>query len=133
MKHLIGLLYLATALTGFYWSIYLTLTGLYGLPFSRWYIVIFIGAVVLLTGAVLWWVSTSPWTRLLPIIGSVLLCSYFVPAAIVLIREGRMDSIRLAIVTLALVSLVVAVKERHVAPYPELQRRQTPDPSTLPK
>jgi hypothetical protein len=133
MKHIIGLLYLATALTGFYWSIYLTLTGLYGLPVSRWYIVIFIGAVVLLAGALLWWVSTSPWTRLLPIIGSVLLCCYFVPAAIVLIREGRMDLIRLAIVALALVSLVVAIKERHVTARPELQQRQTADPLTPPK
>jgi hypothetical protein len=69
MKHLVGLLYLATALIGFYWSIYLTLTGLYGVPFSRWYVVIFIGAVVLFAGAVLWWASTIPWTRVFPIVG----------------------------------------------------------------
>jgi hypothetical protein len=38
MKHAIGLLYLATACVGFYWSLYLTLTGLYGVPFSVWYV-----------------------------------------------------------------------------------------------
>lgn len=123
MKHVIGLLYLATALVGFYWSIYLTLTGLYGLPFSPWYAVIFIGAVVLLVGAILWWASSSEWTRWFPIIGSALLGSYFIPAGIVLLRQGRIDLIRVAIVTLVLVSLVVAVKERHVATYPQLQRR----------
>jgi hypothetical protein len=116
MKHIIGLLYLATALVGFYWSIYLTLTGLYGLPFSTWYVVIFIGAVVLLVGAILWWASSSEWTRWFPIVGSILLGSYFIPAGIVLLQQGRIDLIRMAIVALVLVSLVVAVKERHVPP-----------------
>jgi hypothetical protein len=112
MKHVIGLLYLATASVGFYWSIYLTLTGLYGLPFSPWYAVIFAGAVLLFIGALLWWVSDDRWTRWVPIIGSVLLASYFVPAAIVLIRQERMDRIRAAIVALVLASLAVSVKER---------------------
>lgn len=114
MKHLIGLLYVAAAMLGFYWSIYLTLTGLYGLPFSRWYVVIFIGAVVLLVGAILWWTSSREWTRWLPIVGSALLGAYFFPAAILLIRQGRMDLTRLLIVSLVLVSLVVAIKERCV-------------------
>lgn len=122
MKHLIGLLYVATALVGFYWSIYLTLIGLYGIPFSPWYFVIFIGAVVLLIGAILWWASSSEWTRWFPIIGSVLLGAYFVPASIVLIRQGRIDLIRVLIVALVLASLVVAIKERHVTTYPHLQR-----------
>jgi hypothetical protein len=123
MKHVIGLLYLATALVGFYWSIFLTLTGLYGIPFSRWYVVIFIGAVVLLIGAILWWASSSEWTRWFPLIGSVLLAAYFIPAGIVLIRQGRIDMIRVIIVTLVLVCLVVAIKERHMTTYPQLQRR----------
>jgi hypothetical protein len=122
MKHVIGLLYIVTALVGFYWAIYLTLTGLYGLPFSRWYIVIFIGALVLLVGAILWWTSSSPWTRWVPIVGSLLLGAYFIPAAIVLLRQGRMDLIRVFIIFLILASLVVAVKER-VTTYSELQRR----------
>jgi hypothetical protein len=123
MRHVIGLLYLAAAAVGFYWSIYLTLTGLYGLPFSPWYAVIFVGAVLLLIGAILWWASSSEWTRWLPIAGSVCLAAYFVPAVIVLIRQGRLDLIRVLIVTLVLVSLVVAVKERHVTTYPQLHRR----------
>lgn len=114
MKHAIGLLYIATALVGFYWSVYLTLTGLYGLPFSLWYAVVFIGAILLLIGAILWWTSSSEWTRWFPIIGSVCLAAYFVPAVIVLIRQHRLDLIRVLIVSLVLVSLVVAVKERRV-------------------
>lgn len=123
MRHVIGLLYLAAAAVGFYWSIYLTLTGLYGLPFSPWYAVLFVGSVLLLVGAILWWASSSEWTRWLPIVGSVCLAAYFVPAVIVLIRQGRLDLIRVLIVVLVLVSLVVAVKERHVTTYPQLQRR----------
>lgn len=123
MRHVIGLLYMATALVGFYWAIFLTLTGLYGIPFSRWYVVIFIGAVLLFVGAILWWASSSEWTRWFPITGSALLGSYFVPASIVLIRQGRIDLTRVAIVALVLLSLTVAVKERHVTTYPELQRR----------
>jgi len=123
VKHVIGLLYLATALVGFYWSIYLTLIGLYGIPFSPWYVVILIGAMVLLIGAILWWASSREWTRWFPIVGSVLLGSYFIPASIVLIRQGRMDLTRVVIVTLVLVCLVVAIKERHVTTYPQLQRR----------
>lgn len=130
MKHAIGLLYLGTALVGFYWSIYLTLTGLYGLAFSPWYAVIFVGAMLLLIGAILWWASTSEWTRWLPILGSVCLAAYWVPAVVVLVREGRLDLIRVLIVTLILVSLVAAVRERHVttygaaAPRPGLDRAQ---------
>jgi hypothetical protein len=123
MKHVIGLLYLGTALVGFYWSIFLTLTGLYGIPFSPWFVVIFIGALVLLIGAILWWASSIEWTRWFPIIGSVLLGSYFIPAGIVLIRQGRMDLTRVVIVTLVLVCLVVAIKERHVTTDPQLHRR----------
>jgi hypothetical protein len=123
MKHVIGLLYLATASVGFYWSIYLTLTGLYGLPFSPWYVVIFLGAVLLLVEAIFWWASSSEWTRWLPIVGSICLAAYFIPAFIVLVRQGRLDLIRVLIVALVLISLAVAVKERHVTRYPQLQQR----------
>jgi hypothetical protein len=121
MKHVIGLLYAVTALVGFYSSIYLTLTGLYGLPFSPWYAVIFLGAVVLLLGAILWWASSSGWARWFPIIGSVLLASYFVPAGIVLVRQGRIDLIRVLILALVLLSLVVSVKERRVNAHPRFR------------
>lgn len=121
MKHVVGLIYLAAALVGFYWSIYLTFTGLYGLPFSPWYAVLFVGAVLLLIGAILWWASSSEWARWLPIAGSACLAAYFVPAVIGLIRQGRLDLIRALIVTLVLVSLVVAVKERHVTTDSQIQ------------
>jgi hypothetical protein len=112
MKHAVGLLYVVTALVGFYWSIYLTLFGLYGAPFSPWCAVVFIGALVLLLGAILWWASSSKWARWFPIIGNVLLASYFFTAFIVLVRQGRMDLIRVLIVALVLLSLAVSVKER---------------------
>jgi len=121
MRHVIGLLYLATALIGFYWSIYLTLTGLYGVPFSRWYILIFVGAVALFAGAILWWASSKEWTRWLPIIGSALLATYFVPAGVLLVRQGRIDLIRVVIVALVLACLAVAVKERRVTTYLQMQ------------
>jgi hypothetical protein len=116
MKHAIGLLYLTTACVGFYWSLYLTLTGLYGVPFSGWYILIFVGAAILLVGAILWWASAKEWTRWFPIIGSALLTTYFVPAGVVLIRQGRIDPIRVVIVLLVLTCLTVAVRERQVTP-----------------
>jgi hypothetical protein len=116
-KHLIGLLYVVTSLVGFYWSIYLTSFGLYGAPFSPWYVVIFIGALILLLGAILWWASSSEWTRWFPIIGNVLLASYFVPACIALVRRGRIDLIRELIVALVLLSLAVAIKERRMTMY----------------
>ena len=121
MKHAIGLLYLTTACVGFYWSVYLTLTGLYGVPFSMWYLLIFVGAAILLVGAILWWASTKEWTRWFPIIGSAFLAAYFVPAGVVLIRQGRMDLIRVVIVLLVLVCLTVAVRERHVTPYLQMR------------
>ena len=120
MRHLIGVLYLLTALVGLYWSVRLTLTGLYAVPFSPWYIVVCIGAVVLLAGAVLWWASVSTWTRWLPIVGSVLLASYFVPAAVEMLRSysrsevtgGAQLATRLAAVALVLASLATAIINR---------------------
>lgn len=110
MKHAIGLLYVTTACVGFYWSLYLTFTGLYGVPFSGLYILIFVGAALLLLGAILWWASAKEWTRWFPIIGSTFLATYFVPAGAVLIRQGRIDAIRVVIVLLVLACLIVSVK-----------------------
>ena len=115
VKHAIGLLYLSTALVGFYWSIYLTLTGLYGLPFSSWYAVVFVGAVLLLIGTILWWVSNNGWTLWLPIVGSFCLAAYFIPAVIVVTWQGRLDLIRILIAALVLTSLTVAVRQQQVA------------------
>lgn len=123
MKHVIGLLYVITALIGFCWSIYLTLTGLYGVPFSRWYVVILIGAALLLIGAILWWTSNREWTRWFPIIGSSCLAAYFIPLLILMIREHSLEIVRVICVILVLASLVIAVKERHVTRYPQLQQQ----------
>ncbi|MGE0407040.1 MAG: hypothetical protein AB7O65_12140 [Candidatus Korobacteraceae bacterium] len=122
MKHTVGMLYLLTAALGLYWSIYLTMTGMYGLPFSRWFVVVFIGGLVLLLGAIFWWTSARAWTRWLPIIGSGMLAAYFLPAFVSNIQEF-MDAfsrpttdrvLALGSVLLAITSLVVAVRNRHV-------------------
>lgn len=120
MKHLIGVLYVLTGLVGLYWSVRLTLTGLYAVPFSPWYIVVCIGAVMLLAGAVLSWVSMSTWTQWLPVVGSLLLASYFVPAAVDMLRSysrsevagGAQLATRLAVVALVLASLTAAIINR---------------------
>lgn len=117
MRYLIGLLYLLTALVGLYWSVYLAMTGLYGVPFSPWYVVIFVGSLVLLAGAVFWCVSTSEWTRWMPIIGSVLLSMYFVPAIIAVLRDGGFTQptkllIRVGVVALVIASLLVSIANR---------------------
>lgn len=114
MRHLVGGLYTITALTGLYWSIYLTMTGLYGVPFSRWYLVLFLGGVVLLIGAILSWTTTTVWARWLPIAGSLLLSAYFVPAFITVLRQGEVDFVRILVAGLVVTSFIVAVATRRV-------------------
>ncbi len=117
MRHLIGILYLLTALVGLYWSLWLTFLGLYNVPFSLWYVVIFVGALVQLVGAVLWWASTSSWTRWVPIVGSLLLASLFVPAGVGMlwgyygrtVAGGTQLAVPLATVALVLASLATAI------------------------
>lgn len=111
---MIGVLYLSTAAVGFYWSLYLTLMGLYGMPFSVWYAVVFVGATLLLVGAVLWWVSSSEWRLWVPIAGSACLAAYFIPAVIVVTWQGRLDLLRVLIVALVLATLIVAIRERQI-------------------
>lgn len=112
MRHLIGLAYLTTSLGGVYWSIYLTMTGIYGVPFSMWYVVVFVGSITLLVGSICWWISARPWTRWLPVIGSVLLVSYFVQVLILGLRTGKLDAIRWLWITLLAFSTFAAIKSR---------------------
>ena len=120
MRHLIGVLYLLTALIGLYWSLRLTLTGLYAVPFSLWYVVVWIGAIMLLVSGVLQWASASTRTRWLPVAGSLLLASYFVPAALEMVRSylrsevagGAQLGVRLLTVAFVLASLAVATSQK---------------------
>jgi hypothetical protein len=114
---MIGVLYLLTAVLGALWAVNLTLTGLYGVPFSWWYVVVFMGSVVLLIGGILWWVTAREWTYWLPIVGSAMLASYFVPAIITTVRQlGAAEPtkllIRVATVGLVIASLLVAISNR---------------------
>ena len=83
----IGFLYMLTGLVALYFSIQLTLTGLYGVPFSRWYAEVFFSALILVIGAVCWWSSNRQWAAWVPLIGSALLAAYFIPAGISLARQ----------------------------------------------
>jgi hypothetical protein len=120
MRNTIGVLYLLTGLVCLYWSLQLTLTGLYGVPFSWWYVAVFVGSLVLILGAILAWVSGRPWTDWVPLVGSVVLAAYFIPAIAVALRRfvqgqapGSWDlAIRVGVVLLVIVSL--AVSARHI-------------------
>jgi len=120
MTNSVGILDLATAVAGVYESVWLTLTGLYGVPFSLWYVVVFVGAATLLTSAVFQWVSTRPWTQWLPIVGTLLLASYFLPGGLATLQSylrsdvagGSQLATRLAVVALVLASLATAIVNR---------------------
>ncbi len=117
MRHLVGMLYFVTALAGLYWSVRLVLLGLYDVPVSIWFVVVFIGSATLLVGAVLWWTSTRAWAQWLPLLGSLLLASYFVPASVEILRSysrsevagGTQLAVRLTTVALILASLIAAI------------------------
>ena len=104
-------LYLADSLVGLYWAIYLTLTGLYGVPFSSWYWAIFFGAGALLVGTILRGTSLVVPALWLCLVGAVVLATYFLTAIAVLIRDGRMDLARAAIAILVTTCMVVSVME----------------------
>jgi hypothetical protein len=104
-------LYLADSAVGLYWAIYLTLTGLYGVPFSNWYWVIFFGSGALLVGTILRWTSFVAPALWLCLVGAVVLASYFLTATAVLIREGQMDLARAAIAILVTTCVIVSVIE----------------------
>jgi uncharacterized membrane protein len=83
MRFLHGLLYLVVGLVGLYWSIELTLIGMYGVPFSWWYAAIALGGIVLILGAICVWATTQAWAEWVSFVGSLILAAYFVPAIIV--------------------------------------------------
>jgi hypothetical protein len=117
LKLLIGLLYIATAIAGLFWAIRLYLMGMYDAPFCWWYPVMLIGSLSLLVGAVLSWFSLRGWVQWLPLLGSVVLAAYFVPAIIETMRAyfkgevvgGTQLLVRLIPVAFVLVSLAVSV------------------------
>ena len=116
----IGFLYMLTGLAALYFSIQLTLTGLYGVPFSRWYAEVFVSALILMIGAVCWWTSKRQWAAWVPLIGSALLAAYFIPAGISLVRQcmaghGPGPTVlmtRIGAILLVLASLVISVVNR---------------------
>jgi hypothetical protein len=123
MRNTVGVLYLLTGFVCLYWSVQLTLTGMYGEPFSWWYAAVFIGSLILTCGAILAWVSGKPWTKWVPLVGSIVLATYFVPAIVVTFRRYARGEVpgsvelgtRVAVVLLVIASLAVAAS--HSKPY----------------
>ena len=123
MKHVIGCLYLVTAFAGLYWAARVSLLGLYGVPISPWSFVLLAGALVLFVGAVLHWTPKFAWGEWLPLVGSLLLTSFFLPAGVGLVRGyfrsevagGPTLAARLSVAAVVLISLVVAIVGRITA------------------
>lgn len=116
--HLTLTLHLTTAGAGMYWGGYLVLTGIYGIPFSAWYLVVLIGGVVLGVGAILQHVLKKLWTAWCVVLGSSLLSAYFFSALVYNIRDFTASSaamtservLALASVVLTATSLFFAVR-----------------------
>ena len=72
------ILYLCTAMTGLYWAGYYTLLGMYGLKFSVWIVLIFLGALLLGAGAFMQWGLPRKWTLSLLIVGSSAMAAYWI-------------------------------------------------------
>ena len=116
----IGFLYMLTGLVALYLSVQLTLAGMYGVPFSRWYAEVFFAGLVLIVGAICWWSSARNWASWVPLVGSVLLAAYFIPVGISLLRQcvtghgpGAAElAMRVGAIVLVLVSLALSVSNK---------------------
>lgn len=120
IKTSVGVLYLLTGFVGLYWALQLILMGMYGPPFSWWYVAVAVGSVMLIAGAILGWASGQSWTEWVPLIGSVVLAAYFLPAICITLYRyaqghapGGMElAVRMAVVVLVLLSLGVAASNK---------------------
>lgn len=120
MKVIVGILYLVTGILGLYWALQLTLMGMYGTPFSWWYAAIAVGSLILILGAILGWASGRPWTEWVPLIGSLVLAAYFLPAVTITVYRyiqghapgGGELVVRLAMVVLVLASLGMSASSK---------------------
>lgn len=116
----IGFLYVLTGLVALFFSVQLTLAGMYGVPFSRWYVEVFFAGLILIVGAICWWSSSRQWAAWVPLIGSALLAAYFIPAGISLARQcmaGHGPGVaelttRIGAILLVLASLAISVSNR---------------------
>lgn len=111
MRWAVGIIYMVTALVGLCWSVYLTLTGLYGLPFSWVYAALFIGSVVLAAGGICTWTAVRGWTLWMPVVGSAIVAAYFIAATFAVVgryREEGVEDISMLLVRFVILALAVA-------------------------
>lgn len=119
LRAIAGAIYLLTGLVGLFEFLQLTLLGMYGVPGSRLYLSIAVGSVILILGSILTWASKKMWVKWLPLIGSLALCTYFLPAIVVTFHRYATGQInggsglifRTAVVVLVIISLWVSVKD----------------------
>lgn len=62
---------------GLYWAGYYTMLGMYGLKFSVWHVVIFLGALLLGAGPFMQWALPRKWTLSLLIVGSSTMAAHW--------------------------------------------------------
>ena len=119
MKVATGFLYLVVSLLGLFWYLQLSLLGMYGVPASRWYAVIAVGSIVLFLGSLCTWFFQGDWARWVPLLGTILLVAYFVPALVVTLYRcfvgqapvGAELAIRIAVVLLIIVSFGMSLRD----------------------
>ncbi|HEY4010272.1 MAG TPA: hypothetical protein VGM11_08995 [Acidobacteriaceae bacterium] len=87
MKLLTVALYLITSIVCLYWSLLTFLTGMYGISFSWWAIVVFAGSLFLMAGAIFILASARKWSEWTSAIGAIVLAIYFLPAFCVSLLE----------------------------------------------
>jgi hypothetical protein len=89
MRYLSAALYLLTAVVALWWGLYEVMHAVYGVRPSWWHLLIFVGGVVLLAGAVMTLISSGTLARWVVPIGLALLLVYFGPAVFVTLRALR--------------------------------------------
>ena len=70
-------LFLCTSMMGLYWAGYYTMLGIWGLKFSVWNVVIFLGALLLGAGAFREWALPREWALSLLFVGSSAMIAYW--------------------------------------------------------
>jgi hypothetical protein len=111
MKGLYTLVYTASGVMGLLWATYLTLTGVYGVPFSAWYAAIFVGGILVLVGAVLVWLTKAPWPALFAVAGSSVLTIFFTTSVVLGAAQMRLGFSQVGSSLLAILSLLLASRD----------------------
>jgi len=120
LKAVFPFLYLLTGIVCLYWSALTFFAGIYGIGFPWWALIVALGSLGLIAGAILTWASISKWSERISTIGACILAAYFVPALYVSLRlylkkQVPYDAesvLELMMALLALATFFVAVRRQ---------------------